>query len=462
MRYYTDSDSDADADADSFDDFFEGDIAEVSDEVTLLAAHSYLKRKRRLPWTAKEDRERKKKSTTVSGRETGYFWDPSDLPSDSRSESSSSLLSSSSPPPSSSLLSADFVEDTPVDVSRIEQPKSVQIFRDSFADQLLELLGDEEAEDDDDENNDDVEGSDDKSKAGGGDDDDEEAQQESTNYFGNPDPYVAAKPRKQSVAKKAMFSDAEFKKYWYDKRWGKDYTSKRKIKAIQNRVKDLPREVLQSKELSSLTDEEVTSAVQTYLSSSSKKASQTSLRHLNGYSTHSASRLTEATSHSSTFKLSSTPPSLSTRRSTFSARSKLGHVTRSLSPSTPRIVRGRPKKKPNRDLLASLESTPKVVYKIKGYRGCKSLGARAAMVRIECELVEGRTPEWRDIKEVLNPKLGRLNGRKPLLLKILKSTFNVKGLQPVPKKSGEKFIQNFNVKELGEFIECIYIDNGII
>ena len=134
-----------------------------------------------------------------------------------------------------------------MDVSRIEQPKSVQIFRDSFADQLLELLGDEEAEDDDDENNGDVEGSDDKSKAGGGDDDDEEAQQESTNYFGNPDPYVAAKPRKQSVAKKAMFSDAEFKKYWYDKRWGKDYTSKRKIKAIQNRVKDLPREVLQSK-----------------------------------------------------------------------------------------------------------------------------------------------------------------------------------------------------------------------
>ncbi|GMH70290.1 hypothetical protein TL16_g05370 [Triparma laevis f. inornata] len=437
------------------------DINEVSDEVTLLAAYSYLKRKNRLPWTAKEDRERKKSSRTASNpNETGYFWDPGDLPSGS-TPLSSTLFSESL-----DAFDADTVDETltssmlPADVSKIAQPPSVQIFRESIADELLKEGGGEAQDDDSDDKDLEGAGGDGKEK-----DKDEEESGKNANYFGTPDPYKNHKPRKQSVAKKSMFSNAEFKDYWYDKRWGKDYTPKRKLKAINNRVSELPWEVLQSKErsdfkhqltnsfslqqLSSLTDAEVTLAVTQYIQSNTLRGQKTSERHSGGYDSHIKNRSSEVEDSSNTFKFKTTDENeLLARRKEFSERAEKGYRTRRLKEqqeglaetsddSPKRRPVGRPPKSPSVGLTESTSAKPNKLYSIKGYYGCKSVGARAAMVRIESTLNMGEVPELKDVKELVTPKLSRLNGRKAMLLKVAKG-LGGKGLCKVPKKKKKK------------------------
>lgn len=56
-------------------------------------------------------------------------------------------------------------------------------------------------------------------------------------YFGPPDPMSYSSRPKSKMSEK--FGDEEWKRMWYEKRWGKGYESKRKEKRIVKKVADL-------------------------------------------------------------------------------------------------------------------------------------------------------------------------------------------------------------------------------
>eukprot|EP00518_Triparma_eleuthera_P011617 CAMPEP_0182479506 /NCGR_PEP_ID=MMETSP1319-20130603/34307_1 /TAXON_ID=172717 /ORGANISM="Bolidomonas pacifica, Strain RCC208" /LENGTH=367 /DNA_ID=CAMNT_0024680933 /DNA_START=83 /DNA_END=1183 /DNA_ORIENTATION=+ len=227
------------------------EFIDVSDEVTLLAAQAYLKRRKKLPWKAKEARQRRREARPEG---TGYFWhDPSDLPKIGDIDDITGYPGSAAGDP-----------------ANVNSGASARLSRSQrSASDLDSHLDDSESESVDPLYTFDLSGENQKYQT----------------YFGLPDPYERSRlVRKQSIAKKKKFADPEWKKKWYAARWGEGYVPKSKQRELQKRVGAVPLDVLQSPELAGLTDEEVNEAVRVYLAANDKRGKKTAERHQFGYS----------------------------------------------------------------------------------------------------------------------------------------------------------------------------------
>jgi len=89
----------------------------------------------------------------------------------------------------------------------------------------------------------------------------------------------AARIHRSNAAKK-MWQDEAFRNKWYNARWGEDYQLKEAHAAkVQERVENLPPEMLRTEEFQSLSMEDIVHAVQVYRSANEKRSISHRLYH---------------------------------------------------------------------------------------------------------------------------------------------------------------------------------------
>ena len=292
----------------------------------------------------------------------------------------------------------------------------------------------------------------------------------------------------RSNGKKKLFQDEEWKRKWYEARWG-DLAKERKIwrknKKIEKFIQQIPSDVLDSDELAALSDDEIEDAIRTYIvanqrrSKAHKKRTEVkrnmTLRNsmdkdvrdgqydgtVGGKEPTSvkASRKIEPTTLDSFMMQlngsSEANEALAEERQRRSDRAAAAYLTR--------LENIDAKTKPKRTFWSE-KSAAKTKAQSFTAGTTETLPDKvgAALARIKRSLDKDKHPKSSDIETILQPK--RLAGRKNLLQEILLKCFGMRG-KCVPSKkfyssvdsldvnhTDKKFVTSCSVHELGDFV----------
>jgi hypothetical protein len=410
-------------------------LQNISDEEALLACRAFLQRRNKLNgWSLHKTRKMKLQNSLAFGNNRtlsdmrgkmdesmGYFWeDPADLK-----------------------------------YMRTGRPR---LFFEESIDEFIESSTDDSNENDDlsgfyysgYEDNQDEEQSDFVSMI---DEDDPDGL--FTGFPTSPPPDFSAR----SFSKKRLFQNPEWKKQWYEARWGnlrEEREAQKKKKRIEKYIQQIPSDILRSPQLDALTDDEIEDAIKTYIVANRKRSSAQrsritrkkkilekspmerlgeviemeealllSTKESNGLLNKTDSTLDSFISYLDGYNQSNHFQSLEEDRRRRSERAAKAYQTRLKNSKThTKETRQKPRYNTvfssNRNVNASLE-------------------------RIRKALNEQTYPAMDDLKMILKPK--RLPGRKNLLQEILLKCFGLRG-KCIPSL-------NLNNCELEEFYsEC--------
>ena len=235
---------------------------------------------------------------------------------------------------------------------------------------------------------------------------------------------------KMSQRKKELWSDDEFRRKWYAKRWGGDRYRSSALDSLTTLSAE------QRKSLATLTEREIKLAVEIEEMRLSRKGKARERGAVNANDPNGVSLLKRdnekywsdrSASPQMVGKFSNTTINLSDRRRRYHRKS--------------RSTQQRTKAKLRRIDLTN--NSPSVVYS-------RNQSAHRAIERIELDLLRGYPPFPHDVEEVMSAQ--RLRNRKVVFQRVLMEIFRLVGRVQLVGSDEEKFLTNCTTRELGELI----------
>ena len=355
----------------------EVEFGTVSDAEALLACYSFLQRRKKMGnWTKYERRQLMKASSKPH-----FFWEEQDEEIEMRD---------------------DYVDiDDEEDPDALDMEDSVSL----------------SSQDDDNNNNDD-----DNRSPGFG---------EFTTFPIGP---TTARIRRSQAAKKT-WQDPEFKKRWYESRWGGRNSKDNEEKILESRVRALPADFWGSPELAAMTEEEIAIAIETYAKAreTRSKSRIKTLRErkppteINIIEEQEQKRLPRDT----LFTLDQ--ETLKEKQRQRSERAKKAYEKRLQNKQEKKLP-----KRTHRRAFIPTRATP-----------------QDAIFRIEDDLDRGVFPPVEDVRVIMKP--GKLAKRRELLKRILLELFDLCGkCVPMdlenPEDSPKQFVTQCSIRNLGDFV----------
>ena len=422
-----------------------------ADEQVLLAVRSYLVRRHRLPWRAKLQRRQDEFYCSKSYLETT----PRDISSISYDDSDKAIgyfwhdltqLKQLTHPNHNDFTDTDYDMETEFSMIDGEQLLSS---KEEYNDESSNLITDNTFADDD---------------IGGS---------LFTNFASCPDD---TRVRRSNVAK-TTWSDPEFRRKWWTKRWGDRVKLKSKEKTrLDAKLRKIPPDILQSYEFKSalldLDNNELTSIVQSYVASNRKRVASRRKADASApeteYASSTADHLLKVGTEQFAFKISEEGQRETQLKR--SEKARLAYLTR-LANKESRVgcsdyQKGATNESPQRN--TELENDATMPYEpdrlFTQTFGRKSwLYARSskpsertyeqAMSNLRDALNDSNNTDVSaaDIQLLLEPE--RLAGRKELLVRILKEKFGLFGkCVPFDANGKKEFATHSTIQRLGNFI----------
>jgi hypothetical protein len=352
------------------------DLNEVSDVEALLACRAYLQRKNRLgSWTQGQERRAKREDRAAR---RAFFWAIRD-----QDELSTNIF---------------YRDDAEEEVDFDEVAAMYQEVPEAIADR------------------DEVE-------------DEEENRQQSLGLFTALPTGPSERSEIRSKVKKAQWRDPDFRDRWYRSRWGKHTKSseaERKQEQQKFKLERIPTSVLESPEFLSLTQEEITDAIESYVKSNQKRAA--SLKRTRK-SRELQTEPDKQFPRDALFSVSE--EELRERQRKRSERAKKAYKSR-ISNATGKeasVAKTRPKRT--------------LIWRPKGP------SSNEALIRITADLDTDRMPASKDVELMLKPV--KMSRRKQVLCRILAEKFGKRG-KCVPTDDGEVYVTQASLPELGHFV----------
>lgn len=361
------------------------DFSEVSDAETLLACRAYLQRRNKLGWKQFERRKQAQQQSSAlfpsfSKDSVGYFWeDPSEL-----------LYTNNNSPDGDRPSYGDLISEEQQDF--LLQPHADQVVFENYDDGDTSIY------------------------SGGG-------------VFTTHPSGPSEERIRRSNAKSAQWQDAEFRKKWYEKRWaGKTIMTEefKKNRRLDEKLLAVPSEIVDSKELAAMTEEEIYDAVVIYVISNRRRGK--SMKNRTSY--YVEARTDEKLPRDALFCLDEA--AMKDKQRLRSERAKAAYQKRLENQGSFSIV---PK-------INTRSFVPRFV------------SPKEALFRINADLQLQRLPTLQDVKIMLQPK--KLGRRRDILRRILNEHFNLRGkCVPVDfdKPNGEcMFVTLAPIDHLGKFV----------
>ena len=373
--------SDSSSEKDDVD--MEVSLEDITDEEALLACHSYLLRRKRLPWKQHEIR----KSLQRKSPSIGYFWeDPSEL----------KYLSSSS--------------------------------------------------DDDDNDYDDFD-FDDYDNESSQQTDQEEEYIRGGEFFSIHPWNPSESYRRKSEAKKKLFQNSSWKTKWYQARWGSlsstdvrsssstrsgGTTTSNSDRKSERLVKAIPAEILRSPELAALTETEIEHAIITYITANRKRSLKQKSKQKSIPNTIIANNNNNNNTGGIGFEIHPSSPQLQQqlqqKQQERSQRAKKAYQTRRSNQQ-----KQKRKQTNNHNDKQTIKRQPNIIIQDQDDTPNQNTSPYAAIDRLaQCVLLSPSSstdhviiPQRNDVISVLRPL--RLARRKSILQQILFQIFNKRG-----------------------------------
>lgn len=367
------------------------DLDSISDEEALLACRAYLQRKNRLgSWT--ESKRRKRQAAQASARgnsfshsSVGFFWeDPDEL-----------VYLKGNPRLNDTLNDVEELQMDDLNESDMEQEFEQQ------QDEEMNMFGDE---------------------------------------FTSFPLFKPDESKRRSDAAKQKWKDPQWKAMWYEKRWGarQGQISKEleKQKKFDNRIQSVPPHILTSPELASMSSDEISEAIHTYVLANKKRSESLRKRAKKRQRERNQDTVVQEVGEKkeprdTLFALSEKNMREAQRkRSERAAKIYQTRLENESQRSSSRMPIKRPTQIPG-------EETP-----------------HAAVIRIRAALDANRLPSVKDVELVIPPlKLGH---RKKLLRRILSEHYGLRG-KCVPEDLSKEdspltFATQCPVEKLGKFV----------
>ena len=236
---------------------------------------------------------------------------------------------------------------------------------------------------------------------------------------------------RRSQAAKRTWQDPEFRKKWYERRWKSAARKEDKEKHFTNQIRALPADFLSSPGLSSMTEDEIEHAIQTYVNSRKKRVESRKKTLEQRKALLVEPKSNERLPRDSLFNMDEAALKEAQRKR--SERAKKLYQTR-LRNKRDEVAKST--KSAQKTPLPDLATPPD------------------ALARVQASLDQGAVPAVEDIRIVMEPS--RLPKRKALLRSILSQVFDLRG-RCVPTNlddtdSEKEFVTQSTVGTLGAFV----------
>jgi hypothetical protein len=241
---------------------------------------------------------------------------------------------------------------------------------------------------------------------------------------------TVARSRRSRAAKKT-WQDPEFRKRWQQSRWGGKRSKEEEEERLEeNRVRSLPREFWGSPELAQMTEEEIATAIETYVSARNKR---------------STSRKKTLQERKPAMQLEKTEKRL--------PRDSLFTLDQETSKEKQRLRSERAKKAYQNRMRNKQEAPPPKRTHRRAFLPTRAT-PQDALLRIEDDLDRGVFPLVDDVFVIMKPL--KLAKRKDLLKRILLELFDLRG-KCVPVNLEEcdcekSFVTQCSIQHLGDFV----------
>ncbi|VEU34054.1 unnamed protein product [Pseudo-nitzschia multistriata] len=291
-------------------------------------------------------------------------------------------------------------------------------------------------------------------------------------------------------AMKKRWEDPSYREKWYQTRWGGDRKRKRESQSLRERTaiqraRELPSGFLGSDELASMTEEDIADAIRDRVESTRKRVAnrketiegrRDTLEAQMKALLRAAAEEAEAGVGNDESELrglsrdalfDTDPKELEEAKRKRSERAKKLYATRRKNQEARKNTERAEKEEASS--LSSLPRSPSSLQKKTSPRGKgpyyppKQRTPRDAFLRIENDLDRGAAPSEDDVRLVLVP--GKMKNRKPLLGRILRDEFGLRGkcVPPIASEDSEEddnfgdleFVQRCTIERLGAFILCL-------
>lgn len=413
-------------------------LGSVSDVEALLACQAYLIRKRRLRWTAAEERQKRRDKASWDAQEdsslglksTGFFWeDMRQLPYSRSTDRSIDVTDGSDwdEPTVPQVGMAQDLEDegnlaSPYgsDESEIEHWEAVKSMPSTLQSLSMKAVKEDREED--------------------------EIHDDFSAIDGNP----TLSHLRRSEAAKRRWSDPVWKAKWLEKRWGSsaakcNIKTTHRMKRVQERVKRLnPGNLLSNPEMLAMSEDDIAEAITTYVKSNRKRVA-------------SRKQTMDERKRSLTWDPSFTGNDDNSRvnRETILEKSLAAAIEA-------RARRSQQAKRAYEKRLLNMSNNHKILRNLSIHQDVAA-SPQEALLRIESDIQSSRLPAINDVQLILNP--ARLTGRKVMLRRILDECFNLRG-KCIPKNYSQTqkhakrqpdtrdmvFVTTSSIDSLGEFV----------
>ena len=288
----------------------------------------------------------------------------------------------------------------------------------------------------------------------------------STNPFSTNPLYPSEEHQRRSASRAQLWSNETWKELWYEKRWkGRKVTEEERIqKRAKRRVNNMPASILESPDVLSLSEEEVATAVISYIraiqrmSDAKKELNKKKLAEREEFVQWKKGLKKEAEEMALLIKTTNAtrqdfyPQKSNNRHLTFEpSHDYMKSISTKLSEKSKRAYQKRVDKKKASD-AASAKGKTKFRQNLPSDDTGSDKSIRA-ILRINSALDNGQLPSVGDVEIILKP--GRLGRRKAILLRILSECFGLRGKCVPKRQKGEvvfMFATTCKVKELGKFV----------
>eukprot|EP00980_Cylindrotheca_fusiformis_P009343 scaffold2047_cov129-Cylindrotheca_fusiformis.AAC.22 len=239
--------------------------------------------------------------------------------------------------------------------------------------------------------------------------------------------------RRRSISAKRTWQDPEFRKRWQESRWGekRSNTTKEEQRRVEKKIRSLPRELWGSPELAELTEEEVATAIDSYVRARTKRRTSRKKTLQERKPAVKSEKETERRLPRDAL-FTRDQETLKEQQKLRSERAKKAYETRMKNKE-----KASPSPRPPPRPFIPARATP-----------------QDALVRIENDLNQGVVPTVDDILVIMKPM--KLTKRKGLLKRILLETFGLRG-KCVPTDFEELecekvFVTSCSIQHLGDFV----------
>lgn len=256
--------------------------------------------------------------------------------------------------------------------------------------------------------------------------------------------------RRRSQAARRTWMDPEFREKWYQKRWGNkgldEGRESLEERALEKQVRALPSGFLGSEELSSMTEQEIKEAIQSYLKTQKKRVQsrkRTLERRKLVLDEQMRNVMTQTNSPKDTPALPRDSLLMLDQCSLKEAQQRRSERAKALYQK--RIQNRNEKEEGSKKTSGKHSSTVAKYYPA-------SATPRDSMIRIIQDLDAGVIPATLDVEIIMKP--GKIAKRRDVLRRILLEHFDLKG-KCVPVGVSDEdlaFVTNVSIQDLGAFV----------